>query len=273
MAKLQLAAPITPIHINQGWGVNGAYYRANGINILGHNGLDLQAYHGQPVFASHDGTAYYETDDSAGHGVVVVTDQAYDYKDGETFFKTIYWHFADPVKEPRYNSLIYVHGPNSGVGTPVKRGDQIGWADSTGLSSGDHLHFGLKPVTLGVPPTSGDAPDVGIGAWVNLEGNNGYGGAIDPSAYLGLTPTTPSKYFFFRDLFFGIEGEDVRALQAYLNAHNCPVAASGVGSPGNESTFYGPRTVSAVGAFQRMHGITPAIGYFGPKTRALVNAS
>lgn len=171
--KLKIAYPVTPFHLNQGWGVNGAYYRTNGINIDGHNGWDFQAYHGQPVYATHDGTAFYEVDAQGGNGVVIVSNQAYDYKNGQAFFKTIYWHLCDPDKEPKYTSPVYAYGQAEGhdprKGMSVKKGDIIGFADSTGLSSGDHLHFGLKPIKSGQAPVTGDAPDLGIGSWVNIE--------------------------------------------------------------------------------------------------------
>lgn len=193
--KLSLYFPVSPVHLNQGFGLNGAYYQANGINIVGHNGLDLMAYHGQPIYAAHDGDAFYEEDDSAGHGVVIVSTEKFDAPAGfdvegnptQCNFKSIYWHMCDPNKEPRYASPIYKavgNRVNSGVSVPVKVGDLIGYADSTGLSSGDHLHFGLKPIVQGVAPRSGDAPDVGIGNWVDLYPNNGYFGAIDPTPYL-----------------------------------------------------------------------------------------
>lgn len=183
--KLQLAYPAVPFAVNQGFGVNGEYYRANGINILGHNGLDLRAFHGQPIYASHEGTAFYENDSSSGQGVVIITKQPYDYKQGSCYFKTIYWHLCDYKKEPRYTSPVYTQqqagDPRKGV--PVRQGDLIGYADNTGLSSGDHLHFGLKPVMPGIPNGT-DAADVGIGQWLNVEPNNGYLGAIDPTPYI-----------------------------------------------------------------------------------------
>jgi len=164
MAKISLYYPVSPARFNQHFGVNGAYYQANGINITGHNGIDFGTYHGQPVHAAHDGTAYYEADDTGGHGVVIVSDKSYDFKGKKAWFKTIYWHLCHPVKEPKYASPIYLKHPfaNSGIGFPVKAGDIIGFADNTGLSTGDHLHFGLKPIVPGPGAASGDAPDVGI---------------------------------------------------------------------------------------------------------------
>ena len=75
---------------------------------------------------------------------------------------------------------------------------------------------------------------------------------------------------FKRDLRVGSTGEDAKALQAYLNGHGFTVASSGAGSPGNETKRFGGLTRAALAKFQKSVGITPAYGYFGPKTRAYI---
>lgn len=70
-----------------------------------------------------------------------------------------------------------------------------------------------------------------------------------------------------RDLTQGVTGEDVRSLQKLLNAKGYLVAASGSGSVGNETTYFGPATKAAVIKFQIDRGIQPALGYVGPLTR------
>ena len=65
------------------------------MGLAGHNGIDFNAYHGQPVYASHDGTCYPEIDDKGGNGVVIRSDKAYEYESQEVYFKTIYWHLID----------------------------------------------------------------------------------------------------------------------------------------------------------------------------------
>jgi peptidoglycan hydrolase-like protein with peptidoglycan-binding domain len=72
-------------------------------------------------------------------------------------------------------------------------------------------------------------------------------------------------------LELGDTGEDVRALQEYLNAHGFPVALSGAGSPGDETNYFGLATQAALAKFQQTNGISPAVGYFGPKTRAFIS--
>src|SRR3989344_120444 len=80
-------------------------------------------------------------------------------------------------------------------------------------------------------------------------------------------------YNFTKDLTLGSKGADVKALQQWLNASGYPVAASGVGSAGNETEYFGSLTAAALAKYQAAKGISPAVGYFGPKTRASVAAA
>ena len=79
-----------------------------------------------------------------------------------------------------------------------------------------------------------------------------------------------SAFNFTRDLTIGSTGEDVRALQRFLNARGFTVATTGAGSPGNESTRFGPRTQAALARFQTDNNISPARGFFGPITRGTI---
>lgn len=86
-----------------------------------------------------------------------------------------------------------------------------------------------------------------------------------------LIPVPPA-YQFTRDLTVGSTGIDVKFLQVFLNNHGYPLASYGVGSPGHETSTFGPLTKQAVAWFQRDNGIKPSVGYFGPLTRAKVNS-
>lgn len=74
----------------------------------------------------------------------------------------------------------------------------------------------------------------------------------------------------------GSSGVHVKSIQTMLNYAGFTVAASGAGSPGNETSYFGPLTRKAVQAFQLYHQIAKpgdsGFGYVGPKTKAKLNA-
>lgn len=83
---------------------------------------------------------------------------------------------------------------------------------------------------------------------------------------------------FTRDLTFGMEGDDVRCLQIYLNTHGFSLAENGLGSPSNETNLFGVLTHRALLRFQQINadsiltplGLSQATGYFGKSTRDFI---
>jgi peptidoglycan hydrolase-like protein with peptidoglycan-binding domain len=75
---------------------------------------------------------------------------------------------------------------------------------------------------------------------------------------------------YSRNLTLKSSGSDVQALQIFLNNHGYKISLSGPGSPGNETTYFGPLLQQALANFQTAEGISPASGYFGPVTRARI---
>ncbi|MGO8697805.1 MAG: LamG-like jellyroll fold domain-containing protein [Limisphaerales bacterium] len=90
-------------------------------------------------------------------------------------------------------------------------------------------------------------------------------------------PATASP--FTRDLTLGSTGPDVTALQIFLNTHGFIIAVLGPGSPGHETTYFGPATRAAVEKFQQEYaaqiltpsGLTVPTGFFGPASIKLAN--
>lgn len=164
MARLELWYPIkNPFSITQKFGENLIpLYKELG--MIAHNGIDAYGAEGQPIYAAHDGEVTFTGEDgSGGLGVVIRTLEPLEYKDtatGQAFFKTIYWHCQ------KGSFLVK-------PGDLVKAGEQIASCDNTGMSTGSHLHFGLKPIKPGEENWQ----------WFNLEKDNGYMGAIDPLPY------------------------------------------------------------------------------------------
>jgi peptidoglycan hydrolase-like protein with peptidoglycan-binding domain len=75
---------------------------------------------------------------------------------------------------------------------------------------------------------------------------------------------------FTNDLTLGSRGNQVQCLQTALNDLGYPVATSGPGSKGHETTYFGKETKNAVSQFQKDNHISPAVGYFGPETRGAI---
>ncbi len=72
-----------------------------------------------------------------------------------------------------------------------------------------------------------------------------------------------------RSLKLGARGADVKDLQMFLNmCADTKVSMSGAGSPGMETTTFGPATKAAVIKWQAARGVSPASGLFGPLSRA-----
>ena len=125
-------------------------------DLLGHNGLDMVAARGTKIYASHDGWIIEQTSKETGYGLRITQRVEADGK----YYMLIYGHM-ERLEKPEditwnWNSKSY----------PVKAGQVIGYVDSTGFSTGDHLHFGLFEMD-----SNGN----------RLNYNNGYFGAINPA--------------------------------------------------------------------------------------------
>tara|TARA_B100000508_G_scaffold60333_2_gene47538 strand:+ start:81683 stop:85054 length:3372 start_codon:yes stop_codon:yes gene_type:complete len=97
----------------------------------------------------------------------------------------------------------------------------------------------------------------------------------------GGSSASVCPYTWTRSLTTGDSGADVLALQQFLNSDAATsIAASGVGSAGNETDYFGGLTASAVAKFQDKYasevlapvGLSAGTGYFGSSTRAKANA-
>jgi murein DD-endopeptidase MepM/ murein hydrolase activator NlpD len=120
--------------------------------LNGHNGVDIAAPQYTPIVAAHSG---YIVEANSGTDFGVRT-SLYFKADGREYL-LIHGHLDNYKPLPRIKwNLKSDHY--------VAQGDKIGEVDSTGFSTGHHLHWGLYEYKNGV----------------KINTNNGYQGAIDP---------------------------------------------------------------------------------------------
>lgn len=125
--------------------------------MVGHNGIDIAAPRFTPVFAPCDGYIV-EADGGAGYGnrVILFTEE------GDSQYMQVFGHLDNWLPLPKIDYNLKYRGK------PVKQGDKIGEVDSTGFSTGDHLHWGMYLYKN----------------YVKQNSSNGYQGAIDPAQFL-----------------------------------------------------------------------------------------
>lgn len=179
-------------------------------------------------------------------------------------------------------NLIYTHGA---VVILIRIGAEF-WTDKDGVVTwAENKILPLDPTKY--PISSGHFVVLGaydennvyfVNWWSEAWGRGGYGyfqaNYIPRILQIGTvvdsleSVTLPE---FTRDLTIGSTGPDVTALQRYLNQHGYQVAATGPGSKGQETNYFGTLTRDAVSKLQKVNGISPTAGYFGQITRQFVN--
>lgn len=155
LQALRLSLPFTGVHeVEQGFGEQltdpKEKQQYSFYHVLGHDGID---------FAMPIGTAVLAADD----GVVVLASKNSDY--GTTIVVRHSWG------QSYYGHLSTME---VSVGSHVTRGQEIAKSGNTGLSSGAHLHFGIKPK--------------------NPQMDNGFFGKIDPAPYLALDESDATSW-------------------------------------------------------------------------------
>ncbi len=108
-----------------------------------------------------------------------------------------------------------------------------------------------------VPPTA--ATTTATTTKVTAAATTSIAGVVTGGQVLGASSVT-----FLVDLKMGVRGRDVLELQKFLIAQGLLKVAA-------PTNYFGLMTRNALIAFQKKNKIVPAVGYFGPTTRALVN--
>ena len=124
--------PTSHKYVTQAFGINPQWY--NGYGLPGHEGIDLRA-----PLDSEVRSVWWGEVTLVGEGIAYGNQVRIKHTIRGNEYESIYAHFSEPS--------------HLKVGDRVSRGQVIGKADSTGNSTGSHLHFGLKQYTGEKPDT------------------------------------------------------------------------------------------------------------------------
>ncbi len=165
------------------------FYRALGMK--GHNGYDNSCYYKEPIYfpvmAECKWWARSEMDADGGVGIDVFSaDRIYidelpkeagklarkewEDNDKRVYVKLRFWHLYDIKlgdKPLNIQTGVFADGRPQ-MKPEIKLGDCIGWGNSTGASSGNHVHWSMKIVAKNS---------------MTLDADNGYYGAVDFSKW------------------------------------------------------------------------------------------
>lgn len=199
--RVQFKWPINGA-LSQGFGRDSTspsvlpWYQSMGLN--GHNGLDIAAATGTPVYAPlRLKLTELQIDPTVGRGYgthIKGESDEFSFQEGSWLGKfkleLVFGHlkeFSKPYK----------------LGDIVEAGDIIALSDNTGLSTNPHLHFGVRPMYW-----------VDVAGWV-VDSANGYKGSIDPSPLINGFPLDLERIYRQYDgrLIKSIDSSKVYLLQ------------------------------------------------------------
>ena len=249
MQRFYLFYPVRPHRLNQAWGIPNPIY--NQFGFRRHNGQDLGLVNGQKVYTPIPCDVVfigYEAK-GAGHYVILRTQEQYLFND----------------ERIAYAEITFMHMQRIDVspGQRVFTGDVLGLGDNTGFSTGSHTHMRCRRVRLeGSRFVQIDPNDAQNSFDQQPYWNNMYADVMEPVFH----------YQFTKDLTYGMENGDVKALQKALQLEDCFPQQKTL------TEFYGDITLASVKAFQRKYGIinfgspnTTGYGRVGRRTREKLN--
>ncbi|MDR2198584.1 MAG: M23 family metallopeptidase [Deltaproteobacteria bacterium] len=117
LAVTPYSTPVPNGRVSSLFGYRASPFRGGGLDF--HQGLDLSAPAGSPVYAPAGGVVLSSDWSKSGYGLMITLDHGFG-------LSTRYAHLSESLVSP---------------GDQVERGDLIGKVGSTGRSTGPHLHY------------------------------------------------------------------------------------------------------------------------------------
>ena len=136
--KVRPGVTVVPATGGYMWPIPGYTGVSRGFTgVYAHDGMDITAHYGTPIYASQSGVVTSALYTSRGYGIYVIIDHGGGYS-------TLYGHCSQLAVQ---------------AGDVVNQGDLIAYVGSTGFSTGNHCHFEIRINGTRINP----APYVGYG--------------------------------------------------------------------------------------------------------------
>ncbi len=213
-----------------------------------HEGTDIITAKMTPVVAVVNGRVSNVVDQEEGWGLAIYIEDADGYS-----YRYLHINNDTPGTDDNKSIRTYAFPENIQRGSVVTAGQVIAWAGDSGNAEnvGSHLHFEIW------------TPD--------RQSINSYPSLMAAIGKPAVENIVISSYQFTKNLELGDQEASVKELQKYLNKNGFIVATTGPGSLGKETEYFGLATRAALIKFQQAKNISPAVGYFGSITRAIIN--
>ena len=167
------------------------------------------------------------------------------------------------LNEAMKSGAAGILSPSQYVTKPAENIVKEGAAAATAGTFGTDTRTTVAPTTPGAPQ---DVPPVVPPTQQNQ------------TSAIPAAPAPAPAILFSKQLDFGATDPQVKELQKFLNTQGFKVSATGEGSPGFETDYFGPLTQKALQKFQSAQGIvstgdalTTGYGRLGPQTLTAIN--
>ena len=222
-----------------------------------HKGNDIIAPKMTPLVATVDGKVLYIVSPQAswGYEICLVDADGYQYD---------YLHVNNdtPGTDDGRGGEGNAYAPGIASGVSVTKGQLIGWVGDSGNAEDTvpHVHFEIHdPSGMVFDPY----PSLIVASGAYRSSNDSKGISADTRASLASVQDGRPDDVFKSGLDVGSSGDIVRQLQISMKVLGLLTGDSVTG-------YYGPKTRTAVMAFQKRQGLDQ-LGNVGPKTRAALN--
>ena len=212
-----------------------------------------------------------------GHGAPVVTTQIITQTSNTIGYSTDYLsrvNYSYALSYPIDKQNVIDHGDEANYSSGVRAAaltkltcDTRYYVDLTAIDAGGQTWtttFNFTTDKCSSGSSTGTAATTSTNSVGSHATGKPFGTPSSDAVTQGQFPESPK-------LYYGDFGPGPKKIQLLLNKLGFKLGTTGAGSPGHETSFFGPKTKAALKKFQAAHGLNPD-GVYGPLVQAAMLA-